>query len=277
MSNRHRRANHRPTRASVGAGLLPVAIAVLVVLLSSLVFWRLSASPTTAATGAVAFGGGTPSLNKGPSTYSKPPAWCGNAGLPACPTPDPGWIPLAGNSPTAAASAISQSGIFAGINAAHQGKTLDLPVAVFPLDTATGSDYYDDEHWVVSVRNAAGVEVGIYDFVFDSVHLRMRFASYAVLSPTDARYGHVYPTFTASSAIADLSSGRGLAPQAGTQPQLVFFQLPDSWQGPLATHHWVAGGQSPIDPLWRMVGSDGKEYFIGVDHNVYNRSQLPLS
>lgn len=277
LSKRPRHNGRKSVGPSVVGGSLPIVLAALVVfVMSSLLLWHFSTSATGAATGSGAVDSSTPSLDKGPANYTKPHASCGLTGLPNCPTPDPGWISVTDASPTSAAAAIGQSSIFAGINAAHQGNALDLPVMVYPLSANTGSDYYNDEHWVVSVRDDSGVEVGIYDFVFDASSLRIRFASYAILARTDTRYGHSYPNIAASIAVADLSRVRGVNARVGVQPELVFFQLPDSWQGPLATHHWTAGGQSPIDPLWHIVGADGVDYFVGEDHNVYTRTQLPI-
>ena len=53
------------------------------------------------------------------------------------------------------------------INTSHGGVALDLPALAHTMATPSGYDYYDDDHWVVSVRDGANQQVGLYDFVYD--------------------------------------------------------------------------------------------------------------
>ena len=67
-----------------------------------------------------------------------------------------------------------------------------------------------------------------------------------------------------------------LGAKAGTQPDLVFFPLADDVTGPQATRSWTGGGDSPLDPMWRVIGADGATYFVGQDQHVYNLASLPI-
>lgn len=61
------------------------------------------------------------------------------------------------------------------------------------------------------------------------------------------------------------------------QPELIFFPLADSFLGPQAPHQWLAGGESPLDPMWRIVGADGVSYFVGRDQHAYVQQDLPIA
>ncbi len=51
-------------------------------------------------------------------------------------------------------------------------------------------------------------QVGLYDFVYDRANARVRFASYGVLTPSDARYGHAFPSMASSTAVDRLQAER---------------------------------------------------------------------
>jgi hypothetical protein len=172
-------------------------------------------------------------------------------------------------------AAIAQSDIFKTINASHGGIALDLPALVHTMATPSGYDYYDDDHWVVSVRDGKSQQVGLYDFVYDRANSRVRFASYGALTPKDPRFGHAFPSVAPSAAIDRLQAERRLAAKAGVQPDLVFFPLADDVQGGQVTRSWTGGG-SPMDAMWRVTGTDGATYFIGQDLHVYDYASLPI-
>jgi hypothetical protein len=209
-------------------------------------------------------------------THSPKPAPCDAPGFPACPAIDPGWTPLNAGTASAVATAITGSGMFATMSAHHGGKTLDLPVLVRTLTSGTGYDYYDDDHWVVSVRDADNHEVGIYDYVYDRANQRIRFASYTIVRPGSPRYDKPFPYVSASSAAARLQSERGVGARASGQADLVFFPIDSTQYGPGAPHQWYGGGESPVTAMWRIPGTDNVNYFVGQDNHVYDFKDLPM-
>jgi hypothetical protein len=183
---------------------------------------------------------------------------------------------VADSSPGAAARAIAGSGWFASIKKTHGIQTPDLPALAHTLASPSGYDYYDDDHWVVSVRDAGNKQVGIFDFVYDSSHQRIRFAGYAVLRPGDPLYGHAFPKAQPAAALQRLQAERGMSAKAGAQPQLVFFPPDQQHFGAQAKQLWGAGGSSPIDAIWRVPGANGVNYYVGSDQHVYELKDLPI-
>jgi hypothetical protein len=213
----------------------------------------------------------------GPTTNAKQKhPWCGVDGKPDCPAPDPGWISVTDNTPGAAARAIVGSGMFASIKTTHGIHALDLPARVHTLATPSGYDYYDDDHWVVSVRDKANKQVGIFDFVYDSANQRVRFASYGILRPGDTRYGHAFPTTQPTAVLQRLQTERGLSAKAGAQADLVFFPPDQQRFGAQAKQPWGAGGSSPLDAIWQVPGANGVNYYVGSDQHVYELKDLPI-
>jgi hypothetical protein len=155
---------------------------------------------------------------------------------------------------------------------------IDVPVLVHAYDAHTGNEYYDDDHWVVSVKDASGLRCGIFDFVYDRAHARMRFSSYGVITLEDVHAQQAFPYVAASVALAQLQHFRSLNAMAGTHPELIFFPIDPSF--PYLTspvHKWSGGGNSAMSPMWHITGSDGHDYFIGTDLQVYAQAQLPVA
>ncbi|HKV83965.1 MAG TPA: hypothetical protein VJN88_05375, partial [Ktedonobacterales bacterium] len=140
-----------------------------------------------------------------------------------------------------------------------------------------GSQYFYDDHWVVSARDSGGHECGIFDYVYDGANHRIRFASYSVLSPSDSRFGHAFPYVQASQAVAQVAQARHIAIMANVSPLLIFFPVSADWSGPAAPHHWIGGGESPENPLWLVSGADGTPYFVGPDMRTHVASDLPIA
>lgn len=261
-----------PTRGQaarwLAAALLALACAVVLGLALTL---RIAGSGTA---GAGASGLGIPSPTRG----GKPLATCGMPGKPDCPV-DPQWIPITDASPSGVAAAIRASPAFAMMTQQYGGTVLDAPVLVHAYQAQTGDEYYDDDHWVVSVRcTSAGRECGIFDFVYDRAHQRMRFSSFGVVTPTDPHAYQAFPYISAAAAISRLQSARGMNVQVGSQPTLIFFPIDPRWRipnSPVST--WRGGGDSPMDAMWHLSRADGHDYFVGVDSHVYGGGDLPLA
>ena len=223
-------------------------------------------------------GGPTSSVAAGYGSLNHPKGACGNAGQAVCPAVDPGWIPVGSGSLDVVAAAIVGNGNVAAIVHQYGGVSLDTPALVHAYGAHTGMDYYDDDHLVVSVRDSTGMRCGIIDFVYDRAHQRMRFSSFGVLTVQDPHARQAFPYVSSSVAIARLQGQRKLSVLTGTQPQLVFFPIDPSF--PVLTspvHKWAGGGNSAMNPMLYLVGSDGHDYFVGADLNVYNQHDLPIA
>jgi hypothetical protein len=155
---------------------------------------------------------------------------------------------------------------------------LDIPALIHSYGAHTGNSYYDDDHWVVSVRNAMGMRCGIFDFVYDRAHQRMRFSSYGVITSLNPHATIAFPYTPSPVAVTKLGDQGRLSMKTGTQPELIFFPIDPNFPG-LASpvHKWVSGGNSAMDPMWRIVGSDGQDYFVGADLIVHGQNELPIA
>jgi hypothetical protein len=226
---------------------------------------------------ATASGGGQ-GVPGGYSSLNHPKGPCGNAGQSSCAAPNPGWFSVGTETPAAAAAAIAGSKDFLGIAAQYGCPLLDTPALVYSYGARTGMDYYDDDHWVVSVHNSASIRCGLADFVYDRAHRRMRFSSFGVLTPQDPHSRQVFPYVSSSVAMAQLHSQRKLVPLSGTVLKLIFFPIDPSFpylNSPV--HKWAGAGNSAMNPMWHVVGADGHDYFLGEDLHVYTHTDLPIA
>lgn len=219
------------------------------------------------------------SIPVGFGSLNHPKGWCGNAGQAACPAIDPGWFSVSAETPAAIASAIAQSATFKSMQPQHEYASLDTPAWVHTMVThPTGVSYYDNDHWIVSVRNASGQRCGIFDFVYDKANHRMRFSSYGVITPTDPHAKLAFPYTSPITASALLQKQRGLAMLANSPAELVFFPINPSYRDLNSpVHLWSGGGDSPMDPVWHLKGANGQDYFVGQDQHVYLQTDLPIA
>ncbi len=220
--------------------------------------------------------GGNVPLGYGSLNHAK--GTCGNVGQAPCPAADPGWFAVKSELPQAVALAITGSNQFILMKGRYGYVTTDMPAMIHAYGARTGNDYYDDDHWVVSVRDASGMRCGIFDFVYDRIHQRMRFASYGVLTAQDANSRQAFPYISSSTALTRLQSKLKLQLMAGKQPELIFFPIDPNF--PVLTspvHKWSGGGNSPMDPIWHVVASNGTDYYVGSDMNVYIHTNLPIA
>ena len=222
-------------------------------------------------------GGGTPSLTSG-SYGNHPKGWCGNTGQAACPTVDPGWFSVSAETPAALTIAITQSGSFRTMMDQYGYQTLDTPTLVHTMFAKTGISYYDNDHWVVSVVNASGQRCGIFDFIYDRAHHRMSFSSYGVITPTDLHARMAFPYTSAHAASVVLQQQRGLAVMPNSKAELIFFPIDPNFRNLNSpVHLWSGGGESPMNPIWHLTGTNGQDYFVGADQHVYTQTDLPIA
>ena len=227
---------------------------------------------------ATASGGGPGTAPAGYGSLNHPKGPCGNAGQAACPATQPDWFSITSASPTAVATAIAGNRDYRSMQAQYGYISLDTPALVHAYAAHTGIAYYDSDHWVVSVRNAAGMRCGLFDFVYDAAHQRLRFSSYGVITAADPHAQQAFPYISQSQAITVLSSERKLGVKSGTQPELIFFPIDPNYPNLSSpVHKWAGGGNSPMLPMWYITGSDGSSYFVGADLHTHTRSQLPIA
>ena len=271
--SRRQRPRRRPIAQRNGASSPSFALLATIGLVIILIGFALSSRSMAGASPAT----GTPT---GAGQAHQP--WCDAPGLPACPQADPGWIPIAADTPDAAAAAIQNSRMFAAVETRQGHLTLDVPALVHIIHpTPTASDYWALDHWVVSVRNDTGAETGVFDFVYDRANHRIRFAVYGDLPPSDPRHGHIFPYISADQAVQTLRTTLGKAPLSGAAPQLVFFPVDAAYLGPagrgLGHARWTAGGEYPTDPVWFITGADGHTYFVGKDSHAHHEAEIPFA
>ena len=272
----------KPTRGEqsqqTGSAILAIGAALGIVVLFVLGFALVATIGRGSSVASASGGGPVSKVPAGYGSLNHAKGACGNAGQAACPAADPGWFAVSTASPAAVAAAISGSADYVAMQGSYGYVALDTPALVHAYNAHTGNAYYDDDHWVVSVRIATGARCGIFDFVYDQAHGRMRFSSYGVITPQDTHAGQAFPYIPSATAMAQLHHQRGLGVLAGTQPQLIFFPIDPSFpylNSPV--HNWRGGGNSAMEPMWHMVGSDGHDYFVGTDLNVHVQAELPIA
>ncbi len=266
---------HRDRKYSKGDGfstLLGIGLAVMVVLGIVLITIIGHGNSTVDASGT------TTGVAPAYGSLNHPKGTCGNASQAPCPVSDPAWVSVGAGSPAAVASAITTNQEFIALASQYRFTSLDIPAQVHAYRAHTGVDYYDDDHWVVSVRNNTGMRCGLFDFVFDRAHSRMRFSSYGVLTAQDPHALQAFPYVSSSAALSRLQTQRKLKVLASTRPELIFFPIDPSF--PYLTspvHKWAGGGNSAMNPMWHMSGSDRHDYFLGADLYVHGQQDLPIT
>ncbi len=223
-------------------------------------------------------GGPTTGAAVGFGSLNHPKGSCGNIGQSPCTPATPDWFNVGSESPGTVAGAILASSDFVSIKNRFGCGLLDTPALVHAYGAHTGMDYYDDDHWVISTRDTTGMHCGLFDFVYDRVHHRMRFSSYGVVTSQDPHAGQAFPYITSSVALASLRSQRKIDILAGTHLELIFFPIDPSFpylNSPV--HKWAGGGNSAMNPMWHMIGLDKKDYFLGADLNVHAQQDLPIA
>ncbi|OLE05483.1 MAG: hypothetical protein AUG82_04750 [Ktedonobacter sp. 13_1_20CM_4_53_11] len=106
----------------------------------------------------------------------------------------------------------------------------------------------------------------------------MRFSSYGVLTAQDPHALQAFPYVSSSAALSRLQTQRKLKVLASTRPELIFFPIDPSF--PYLTspvHKWAGGGNSAMNPMWHMSGSDRHDYFLGADLYVHGQQDLPIT
>ena len=160
--------------------------------------------------------------------------------------------------------------------AMHGDTTIDTPTLIRAYAAHTGKDFYDNDHWVVSVRDTSGVRRGIFDFVYERATKSIRFSSSGAITQQDPHSQVPFPYTTAAQAQKVLQHKVKI--NAGIQPELIFFPIDANFtnrNSPIS--QWSGGGNSPMNPMWHFVGADGHDYLVGTDMKVYTKKDLPIT
>jgi len=79
-------------------------------------------------------------------------------------------------------------------------------------------------------------------------------------------------------AVTKLEDQRRLGMKTGTQAVFIFFPIDPDFPGLTSpVHKWTGGGNSALNPMWHIVGSDRQDYFVGTDLNVHGQKDLPIA
>jgi hypothetical protein len=242
------RVKIQPKRILVGAGILALCAGVIVVGVAGI---ALASYQAAAHNGHVALPQPTPT----PSSYGVTTPTCDAPGKPACPTPDPGWVQLASNSPSAVLAAIKQTWIFHldlsdDGDHIHDVSHLGTPVFVHGIAPkgVTIPDFY-----VLPFMDAHGVITDVGTFELNTQHSALRLQG---ISSFDGRYPIVRQTVSTSChaegacpALSHLLPDRRLRPRnwksglerwrpmarwaalAGTSQRRQELHLRQRWQG----------------------------------------------
>jgi len=255
----------RSKRLLMSVGILALSIGVIVLGVAGV---ALAAGQMAARSGSVHTAQATPTL----SSYGVTTPTCDAPGQPACPTPDPGWIPFTSTSPSALLAAMKQTWIFQidlndGGDHVQDLSHLGTPFLVRGLGSAgkTLPDYY-----VLPIMTATGFITDVGLFAVNDTHTALHFVA------TTSHNGH-YPIVrqTANAAITALQRQRHMTLKASAKPYLVYLDMNigDIETGQIV---WNAGG-GPTEPVWLLPGSDDNAYIFGNDGKIYAQSEIPLS
>lgn len=273
-------------------------LALAVLLLSLLAACRGYSTAGASGPGATSGGSQTPSWcltpNPGkinqvcsgtPVTGHKGLSTCDGPSQPTCPPmPNPDlWVRLSSTSPADVLAAMQACPDYISPVDAFQlpensSIAFDPPVLVRSATTGPHIPLQYSDYFVVRVL-VNGVRAGIYSLSYDPAGQRISMSSFGMQQPNDPNYGKHFPWEGVSSTAAAqmLQSSRGVTIAVGTAPELVYFDLDPRAYPPILAIKWTGGGNNDVEPIWRLLGADGKLYFVGTDAKVYAANQLPIA
>ena len=216
----------------------------------------------------------TPGPTPTPSSRGVIQPTCGVPGKPACPTPDPGWIPLTSTAPGVVLAAMKQTWIFNidlndGGDHINDLSHLGTPLLVRGLSTVghTNPDFY-----VLAIMDANGLVTDTGIFELNDNHTALRFTAISGVTPR-----HAVAQQTSAAAVAAVRNQRHVSPRPAASPYLIYISSINASDLETGKIVWHAGGLGATDPLWLVPGSDGQNYIYGNDGKVYAQREIPMS
>jgi hypothetical protein len=205
---------------------------------------------------------------------------CSAADVSDC-SADAVWLPLRSTAPGDIIAAARGSALFrekrvGSGDLVHDLSRLGTPVLVQPLRPSAvvdGQPVIYPDFYVIPILNAAGATSDAAELELNAPHTAVHVI--ALVTYTQPRPQGQVAFLQAPVALATVATRSHVALRAGTQPRLVYISLDAQAQvtGQLV---WTAGGEFPADPLWLVPGTDGQDYLVGDDGNVYLPSQVPV-
>jgi hypothetical protein len=158
------------------------------------------------------------------------------------------------------------------IGVALRTGTLGQPALVKPYVENTMMD----EVWVIPVVAGSGYPSALLEFVYDPAHNRIRAASFDAVGNGMFYASHPFPFVDATQAAAVVQQVRKTSVMVGQTPELIYF--PTDHQAVLAGKTtWTGGGETVIDPIWRVPGADGHYSYVAHSQQVYSAGEIPVA
>lgn len=133
------------------------------------------------------------------------------------------------------------------------------PVLVTPYTSGT----LMDAAWVIPVVASSGYPLAMLEFVYDHLNHRLRAGSFGAVSNNMFYTSHRFPYISVTQAASLVTQARHVSLMTGRSPELVYFYGSDH-QAVITgmADAWTKGGDSAIDPMWRVPGADGRWYYV---------------
>ncbi len=187
------------------------------------------------------------------------------------------WFPLVSPRSLEGIAAAPQSPLLQ-VNRSGQGDYLhdlshlgtpQLVSGYAPQSATPMSDYY-----VIPVLDAQGNSVGAVVMLLDAHHLSGQVQS--IDTYAQPRPNGTIAKMPLAHSLSVFTTQTRLSVQGYAQPRLVYF--PFNFQAAAhGTLTWNGGGGFPDDPIWLFPGTNGHDYLVGTNGQVYQPNQLPTA
>lgn len=186
-----------------------------------------------------------------------------------------GWIPLHARTASAIIAAAQQSPLFHVDRSGAGDYVKDLSrlgTPQFVVGYATRPGITLNSYFILPILDAQGNTIG-------AAELQLNANQSAIMVQSIDTYAQPHPY----GAIAQVTLPRAeslLASVAHTKlavnarPRLVYFNF-DFLGAERGNFVWQGGGAFPSDPVWLIPGADARDHIVGVNGQVYLKSQLP--
>jgi hypothetical protein len=151
--------------------------------------------------------------------------------------------------------------------------TLGTPILVKPYRDDAGSPTY----WVVPLLNSAKQTVMMLTFTYDPLNHRLQASNFE--GGDDFTATHPFPSVSQIAAVTLVQQMEHISVvlKGSKAPVLVYFEFNPFVVSRADLVRWTGGGTENIDPIWRIVTTNGHYYYV--DHlgkRVYTGKSLPI-